>query len=377
MGRLIIGADLVPTDTNIDLFINGDIDALLGEELKQVLSQADYRIFNLEVPLTDVENPIQKQGPNLIAPTETINGYKAMKVDLLTLANNHILDQGQQGVISTCEVLDRNHISYVGVGKGEVEAAQPYIIEIDNKKIGVYACTEHEFSIVTENMIGANPYDSLESFDHVMVLKQQCDFVIVLYHGGKEHYRYPSPNLQKVCRKFVQKGANLVVCQHSHCIGCEEKFMDGTIVYGQGNFLFDHSKSEFWKTSILIQLDTELNISYIPLVKIGNSVRLAREEETKTIMEEFLERSKDIQRKNFIEEQYSRLAEETMELYLGAALGKRKNIFFRVINRLTRARLNKWLLKRRYNQLSKIRLINYIECEAHRELFLTGLKLAE
>ena len=68
-----------------------------------------------------------------------------------------------------------------------------------------------------------------------------CNSII---NGGKEHYRYPSPDLQKICRKFIDKGADLVVCQHSHCIGCEEKYNHGTIVYGQWNFLFDRSNIE-------------------------------------------------------------------------------------------------------------------------------------
>ena len=148
-------------------------------------------------------------------------------MDLLTLANNHILDQDQQGLVSTCSVLDAAGIAYTGVGQTPEEAAKPYIFECDGKRIGVYACAEHEFSIVTEHSAGANPIDLLETPDHVAALKEQCDYVIVLYHGGKEHYRYPSPNLQKVCRKLVEKGADLVVCQHSHCIGCEEKIPGG------------------------------------------------------------------------------------------------------------------------------------------------------
>ncbi len=243
--RILIGADLVPTQSNTDLFATGDAQALVGDELYQLLCNADYRIFNLEVPLTDREKPIPKCGPNLIAPTKCVAGYKAMQVDLLTLANNHILDQDQQGLESTCAVLDAAGIAYTGVGQTLEEAAEPYIFECDGKRIGVYACAEHEFSIVTDSTPGANPIDLLESPDHVAALKAQCDFVIVLYHGGKEHYRYPSPMLQKVCRKLVEKGANLVICQHSHCIGCEEKYQGGTIVYGQGNFLFDHSESEF------------------------------------------------------------------------------------------------------------------------------------
>lgn len=229
--KILIGADLVPTNSNIEFFESGDSKALLGEDLENILKNADYRIFNLEVPLTDREQPIPKCGPNLIAPTKCVAGYKAMHVDLLTLANNHILDQDQQGLVSTCSVLDEAGIAYTGVGQTPEEAAKPYIFECDGKRVGVYACAEHEFSIVTEHSAGANPIDLLESPDHVAALKEQCDYVIVLYHGGKEHYRYPSPNLQKVCRKLVEKGADLVVCQHSHCIGCEEKIPGGVQLY--------------------------------------------------------------------------------------------------------------------------------------------------
>lgn len=229
--NILIGADCVPTRSNIDLFATGDSQTLLGEELNNILQKADYRIFNLEVPLTDQVHPILKCGPNLIAPTKCVAGYKAMHVDLLTLANNHILDQDQQGLASTCSVLDAAEIAYTGVGKTPEEAAKPYIFECEGKRIGVYACAEHEFSIVTEYSAGANPVDLLETPDHIAALKEECDYVIVLYHGGKEHYRYPSPNLQKVCRKFVEKGADLVVCQHSHCIGCEEKIPGGVQLY--------------------------------------------------------------------------------------------------------------------------------------------------
>lgn len=76
-------------------------------------------------------------------------------------------------------------------------------------------------------------------------MSNACDYTIVLYHGGKEHYRFPSPNLQKYCRKFIEKGANIVICQHSHCIGCEENYKNGKIIYGQGNFLFDDSDDEY------------------------------------------------------------------------------------------------------------------------------------
>jgi poly-gamma-glutamate synthesis protein (capsule biosynthesis protein) len=198
--EILIAGDLVPTQSNIDLFNNADIKALLGEELLLLWSSADIRIFNLEVPLADKEAPISKCGLNLIAPISTVNGIKALNPASITLANNHILDQGEQGLKSTQDILKKNNISFVGIGDNLSEASKPCIIKKDGLKMGIYVCAEHEFTIATENTPGANPFDPLESLDRIQNLKAECDYVIVLYHGGKEHYRYPSPYLQKVCR---------------------------------------------------------------------------------------------------------------------------------------------------------------------------------
>lgn len=373
MSKVIIGADLVPTNTNRDLFIEGDAETLIGSSLKRIIGEAECRIFNLEVPLTDFFAPINKCGPNLIASTETVKGYKAIGADILTLANNHILDQNQQGLESTCKILKENNIVYLGAGSTPEEAAKPYIFSLDDKKIGLYACTEHEFSIVTDKIPGANPFDPLESPEHIEKLKRQCDFVIVLYHGGKEHYRYPSPYLQKVCRKLVEKGADLIVCQHSHCIGCEEKYKDGTIVYGQGNFLFDYSNSEFWQTSLLIEVDSDFKITYIPLVKDNNKVRLAQESVAEKILNEFECRSAEINSKEFIDAEYSKFAEKMLVDYLLHASGMKCGLLFRGINKLTGYRFGKWIVNRMYNAHKKVILRNFIECEAHRELLLRAL----
>ena len=371
---IIIGADFVPTRSNKDLFINGEVNQLFGDELINELSKADFRIFNLEVPLTDMENPIVKYGDNLLAPKSTIRTYKAIGVDILTLANNHILDQGEQGLESTCRLLEETGIAYLGVGKTPDEAAKPYMLKCDGKNIGIYACVEHEFSIVSDMSCGANPYDPLESFDHVVELKKMCDYVIVLYHGGKEHYRYPSPNLQKTCHKFVEKGADLIICQHTHCIGCEEKYKDGTIVYGQGNFLFDGDSSDYWQTSLLIKIDDEFNLSYIPLIKNENTVRLADKEKADEILSEFNKRSEEIRQDSFVEKKYSEFAESMLINYLISLSGIGSNFLFRVLNKLSGHRYAKWFVKRRYSKKKLLAISNIIECEAHRELLIEGLK---
>ncbi len=369
--QLIIAGDLVPTQSNIEHFSMGNMDVLLGDELFSLWGAANMRVFNLEAPITNEVSPIPKCGPNLIAPTSTIKGIKALNPSLIALANNHILDQGEQGLHSTVRLLEENDIAYVGAGSNLVEAAQPYIWEKGGVRVGVYAYAEHEFTIATEDSPGANPFDPLESLDHIQDLAPKCDHLIVLYHGGKEHYRYPSPDLQKICRKIVDRGANLVVCQHSHCIGAFEKYSGATIVYGQGNFLFDNSESEFWQTSLLLNVTIDgssMSVDYIPIVKHGHTVRLAKKQQWKEIMQGFEERSRQILDRQFVRQEYDKFAAQMLNRYLAAFHGN--TLLFKVLNKLCR----NTLANRLFTKKALTVIQNYIECEAHRELVLAGLK---
>lgn len=379
--KLIIGADIAPTKSNFDLFSNGNVEALIGRKLMNLLSEADFISFNLEVPLVEIPAPIKKNGPNLIAPTSTIAGLVKINPHFFTLANNHILDQGNEGIYSTIKELNKRKIKYCGVGDSLKEASKPYIFDKKGIKVGIYCCTENEFSIATENSVGANPFDPLESLDHICRLKARCDYVIVLYHGGKEHYRYPSPYLQKVCRKIAEKGADLVICQHSHCIGCEELYADSTIVYGQGNFLFDYSNNEYWKTGLLIEVNIsdnrpEKRISYIPITRYKNGVRIADPDSSDNILKDFKQRSEEIKYPGKVNELYIQFVKENMWIYYKAFSGGfLNNIIYRICNKMTKYSLDKKILVDKYGHLERIIIKNYIECEAHRELILKGLDL--
>jgi len=132
--KILIGADIVPTKSNFESFILGNIEKIVDENIEKKLMDADYRIFNLEVPLADNEEPIKKCEPNLIAPTACVKGMKKLGVNLFTLANNHIMDHGVQGLKSTIDILQKNRIDFVGVGNNLSEAQKPYIIEKEGIK---------------------------------------------------------------------------------------------------------------------------------------------------------------------------------------------------------------------------------------------------
>lgn len=375
MGKILIGADLVPTKSNYELFKKKDTEMLFGDKLLDVIMSADYRIFNLETPLCDRETPIDKSGPTLITPTSVSGCFVNIQVNLFSLANNHILDQGQEGIKSTRETLESLNIPYVGIGDNLNNAGEPFIFEIDGIKYGVYSCAEHEFSIATETTAGANPYDPLVSFDHVRSLHEKCDYVIVLFHGGKEHFRYPSPNIQRLCRKFVDSGANLVVCQHSHCVGCEERYNKGTIVYGQGNFIFDDSENDYWQTGLLVEIEDNFDIKYYPLRKHKNIVRLADEQDAEQILQGFNKRSQEILGSDFVSDNFSRLSQEYKKIYLLSLTGvDTQKFYFRVLNKITGHKYEEYLINKCYQKNKRLRARNYINCETHREMLLELLK---
>ena len=171
---------------------------------------------------------------------------------------------------------------------------------------------------------------------------------------------------------MIEKGANLVICQHSHCIGCEEKYLGGTIVYGQGIFIFDYGNDEYWQTSLLVHIDDFNSVDYIPIKKEGIAVRLNTKTEAKEILEGFERRRNETLRPGFIENKYKRFAEKNRNGYIIQLMGK-KSLVFRALNKLTGYRLQDRIAIRYINQCG-LGIRNYIEYEAHRELLIDGLK---
>ncbi len=361
--KILIGADIVPTKTNAEYFTSARLDEIVDEKIIELFRSADYRILNSESPLCDEASPIAKSGPALMASTKSVEGYKQLGIDFCTLANNHILDHGEKGLNSTTQALADANIAFAGVGSNTDEAARPHIFTLGDKKIGVYCCVEHEFSVASERSAGANPFDPFESLDHIAALKSECDYVICLYHGGKEYYRYPTPYLQKVCRKIAEKGADLVVSQHSHCVGCMEKFGESTIVYGQGNFLFDMVDDEFWNTSLIVAFDTDSGeVDYIPIARNSNGVVLAEGEEGDEILAGFNKRSEEIRKSGTVESRFSELADRLESYYLRKIRGN--SLADKVICKLSPSLYKKLF----YGKKARLGMLNCIECEPHRDI---------
>ena len=151
--------------------------------------------------------------------------------------------------------------------------------------------------------MGARPFDEFDTIEDIRAANAECDRVIVMYHGGKEHCRYPSPRLMKVCRAMVRAGADVVLCQHTHCISCYENYEGGHILYGQGNSHFIWpSVNEGWYSSLAVEYDTKSGeITFTPISVLDESITLAKGEERDEIMRGFAERSASLQDGSWIE----------------------------------------------------------------------------
>lgn len=305
--KMIIGGDVCITDANAAMFDKVQTEKLFNDVI-DVFREGDINLVNLECALTDSENRIKKYGPNLKGPKNTAKVLKEAGITHCGLSNNHTFDFGIEGFLDTMKALDENGLIYTGVGKDYNDAKRDLIIEKDGKKIAVIAVCEHEYSYALEDRMGTREYDTYETNDEIQRAKEKADFVIVLYHGGKEQCRYPSPRLLKLCRSMAKHGADVVLCQHSHCIGCYENFEGCHILYGQGNFhfasLFDDLNDEMWNTGTLVSLDIsdKIDISFIPTVCSGEgSIELAKGELRDRLLKELDERSAQIGDGSWIE----------------------------------------------------------------------------
>jgi len=298
MKTLLLG-DLSPTGYTDPLFAEQNVEALFGDTVFMFHGN-DVNFVNLECALTKCEKGIDKFGPTLKASANTAKVLKTLGVNYCGLSNNHIFDFGIQGTMDTLEALDKVGIGYTGFGKDYEDSRKNLEITLGDETLSIIAVCEHEYSYALEDRMGSRPYDEYDTMEDIRLAKAKTDRVVVIYHGGKEYCRYPSPRLVKLCRAMVKNGADVVLCQHSHCIGCYEQYEGGHILYGQGNFHFVYESVEEWKknewnSGLAVKYDTKENtVEFVPLVVRGTGIALAKGQEKEEIMDAFAVRNKEM-----------------------------------------------------------------------------------
>ena len=236
--KIIVAGDLLPMPCNYELFTAGDVRALFGERICELFESADYRICNFEGCFTDGDQPIEKIGPSIKAPTDTINAIKQLGIDYASLGNTHSMDYGRQGYLDTCRTLSENGIGYFGWGENADTVKSCVMIEDSGRRIFLYNTTERFENAPRADYPGVNLYDEYRVCREIAELKAECDFLIVLYHGGIEGTHCNSEIMRRRFHRMADNGADVVISQHTHAVGEEERYHSSYLLYGQGNFCF-------------------------------------------------------------------------------------------------------------------------------------------
>ncbi len=295
--KIVIGADLFPSPITEKMFVDKKGRELFGDVM-DIVERADRFIVNLECALTDKDTKIRKCGANMKADPRCAEALKDFGVTDVMLANNHVYDFGEEGLRDTMAHLTAAGLPYAGIGENDTDSRKPYVIEQDGKKIAIINVCEHEYCYALPNAMGANPFDPFLTMHDIREAKKQNNFVIVIYHGGKEYCRYPSPRLYLACHEMAECGADVVLTQHSHCIGCYEQYEGCHILYGQGNLNFiAPSDREGWFTGLLTELNIgdKIDIKFYPMRALETGVDLAKGDDAIEIMDGFKKRNMELQ----------------------------------------------------------------------------------
>ncbi|HAS68773.1 MAG: SH3 type 3 domain protein [Candidatus Collierbacteria bacterium GW2011_GWA1_42_60] len=194
------------------------------KNISSLLSTGDLTIINLESPfITGCRST--DTGMIFCADPKNVFGLVTAGVDMASLANNHINNQGQEGKAETISILETNGITPVGLGKAE-------------------------FSTVKNTSLAVLSFSDLPQIDEKEVEKQifaaskSADLVITTFHWGAEYRRYPTPRQVFLAHLAIDSGADIVVGHHPHWIQTEEIYLGKPIYYSLGNLVFDQMWSE-------------------------------------------------------------------------------------------------------------------------------------
>lgn len=247
----------------IELVLVGDV--MLGrrvrgcdvfKNVKDILS-ADVKFANLESPFGDGFEFVKDKNYVFSAKKNCAEMLKLSGFDVLSLANNHIIDYKKQGIVNTIKILKKNNISFVGVKENE-DRQKPLIIEKKGIKIGFLAyCKDRVYLRGLE--IGPYLIDN-GVVEDVKKVKDDVDFLVVSLHWGREYNLKPSEKQVELARSLIDNGANLVVGHHSHVVQKVEEYNNGLIAYSLGNFVFDQKFNELVRKGLILKVSVENGI---------------------------------------------------------------------------------------------------------------------
>jgi poly-gamma-glutamate synthesis protein (capsule biosynthesis protein) len=235
------------------------------KEVKAVADAADLFLVNLECPFTESADKLPKNF-NFRARPEFVNTLLAGSVDVVSLANNHLMDYGPQGLIDTLMTLEQARIPHFGAGRNLAEARKPALVTVGGVRfafLGYFFLGDRNIEppqvYATETKPGvAGHFSDVEVMERmlredIIAAKAQADVVLPFFHWGRESTYDPLPYQVRLARAAIDAGAAGVLGSHPHVLQATELHQGAPVIYSLGNFVFGGHWNPKDKRSALYQ----------------------------------------------------------------------------------------------------------------------------
>ncbi len=234
--------------------------------VRHIFKTADILFGNLETSIATSGTQLPGKVIWFRAEPEVTEGLKEAGFDVLSLANNHILDYDTPALMETIQNLEGAGIGYVGAGENLEQSRRPLVLIKGGTRVGFLAYNEFynyfwSYSYrrtfeATEDTAGTAPMKEELIEEDINKLKDLCDVIVVSLHWGVEDSNRVTPEQRKLGRRIIDWGGDIILGHHPHVLQGIEYYKGKPIVYSLGNFIFDQNGDNN-NQSIILELELE------------------------------------------------------------------------------------------------------------------------
>ena len=246
--------------------------------VKNILKKGDIVFANFEAPATLSEKGLDKRYKIVLkCKPIAVETIKNAGINLVSLANNHMMDYYDTGLLDTIKLLDDNEINHSGAGKDIVDARKPAIMEKNGIKVGIISYTDMAYTYsgnpnlnikADESKAGVVSRDYETIKQDILALKDSVDILAVSLHWGVEESFTVTQEQIEFAHKLIDDGADIILGHHPHQFQGIEMYKGKPIFYSMGNFIFDQNDPENMESFIVNMEFTDKSLTSLTAIPV-------------------------------------------------------------------------------------------------------------
>lgn len=280
----------------------GSINSGIAQDLIEEMKQADIMMLNNEFPYSERGVPTPEKQFTFRAKPSYVSYLQDLGVDIVSLANNHCYDYGEEAFLDTLQTLQSADIPYAGAGMNKEEASKPIYFIVNNIKIAFIAATQIErldnpdTKGATETTPGVfRCWNGDELLQTVREAKTESDFVIVFIHWGTENQEETDWAQDKQAPELAAAGADLIIGAHPHILQKIDVVNNVPVAYSLGNFWFNSKTIDTGMIKVTLSEEGLQSFQFIPCLQSGCRTTLLSGPEKERVLGEMRRMSGRVQ----------------------------------------------------------------------------------